>query len=168
MKIALKVAAMLSWFNIIFWGMFVALGLLVSLATGQMALLALFVLLSAIPLNCFAALKLHKSIRYSREPLSNQTPVGIRFVGLIALFFGMMDIISGFSTIADPGRIANMMKELAAQMPDDLRKYYTLSKGAILFVGSLSVALGLMIAVNVILNIRLLRWYFLVHRNDVS
>jgi hypothetical protein len=172
MKIALKVATVLSWFNIIFWGMFVAFGLLVSLVTGQMALVASLVLLSAIPLNCFAALRLHNSIRYSGAPLSHQTPIGIRFVGFIALFIGITNIATGFSLITNPGPVLDSVKEVVAkfaeQIPENLRQFYVITKGEIVFFGACSVVLGLMVAVNVVLNLRLLRWYYLVHRSDIS
>jgi hypothetical protein len=35
-------------------------------------------------------------------------------------------------------------------------------------LGSLCLVLGLVSAVNVILNLRLLRWYYLVHQSDAS
>ena len=73
MKTILRVASVLTWFNIIVWGMIVAFGLLGVLLLGQLPYVGGFVLLSAIPLNCYAALKLHTSVRYPNVPLSHQT-----------------------------------------------------------------------------------------------
>jgi hypothetical protein len=172
MKKMLKIAAVLTWFNLIFWGMIVAFGLLGSVVVGQMALVASLVLLSAIPLNCFAALKLHSSIRYPNVPLSHQTPVGIRFVGLIGLFFGITNIVTGCSILVDPGPLMDSLKDMvaqmAAQMPENMRSYFTVRKSIVMFSGGVSLVLGLMVAVNVVLNLRLLRWYYLVHKSDVS
>jgi hypothetical protein len=156
MKKALKIASVLTWFNLIFWGLLVCFGLLGALLMGQMPLLAGIVLLSAIPLNCFAALKLHTSIRYSAVPLNRQTPVGIRFVGLMALFFGITDIFTGVSIVA--------------QVPEEQRVFYTAMarKAFVEFMGVATLVLGLLVVINVVLNLRLLRWYYLVNRSDVS
>ncbi|HEV3415023.1 MAG TPA: hypothetical protein VG101_21235 [Puia sp.] len=170
MKIALRVATVLSWFNIIFWGMIVVLGLLGSVVVGQMPLVVSLVLLSAIPLNSFAALRLHSSIRYTGVPLNHQTPVGIRFVGLIALFFGFLLIFLGFSILGNPGAMMDSMKAAISQMPEDTRGMYTflLNKVFVLLLGVAFLFLGLSDAINVVLNLRLLRWYYLVHKRDVS
>ena len=62
MKIALKVATVLTRFNLIFWGFMVCFFLLGFLAVGYLPGVMILVLLSAIPLNCYAALS---SIRAS-------------------------------------------------------------------------------------------------------
>jgi hypothetical protein len=168
MKTILKIASVLTWFNIVFWGMIVALGLLGGFLLGQMAYVVGLVLLSAIPLNCYAALKLHTSIRYPVVPLSHQTPVGIRFVGLMALFFGITNIVTGFSVIANPTPMLDSMKEMVAQMPADVRGFYSLKKVYVVIGGAALLILGLLVAINVVLNLRLLRWYYLVHKSDAS
>jgi hypothetical protein len=168
MKTILRVASVLTWFNIIFWGMIVAFGLLGVLLLGQLPYVVGLVLLSAIPLNCFAALKLHTSIRYPNVPLSHQTPVGIRFVGLMALFFGITNIITGVSVIADPAPMLDSMKEMVAQMPADVRGFYSVKKVFVEIAGAALLVLGLLVAINVVLNLRLLRWYYLVHKSDAS
>jgi hypothetical protein len=168
MKIILRIASVLTWFNIVFWGMIVTLGLLGGFLLGQMAYVVGLVLLSAIPLNCYAALKLHTSIRYPVVRLSHQTPVGIRFVGLMALFFGITNIVTGFSVIANPTPMLDSMKDMVAQMPADVRGFYSLKKVYVVVGGAALLILGLLVAINVVLNLRLLRWYYLVHKNDAS
>lgn len=170
MKTVLKIASILTWFNLIFWGLLVCFGLLGALLMGQMPLLAGIVLLSAIPLNCFAALKLHTSIRYSSVPLNHQTPVGIRFVGLMALFFGITDIYTGISIITHPARMSDSIKAMITQVPEEQRAIYTaMAKGTFVeIMGVATLVLGFLVVINVVLNLRLLRWYYLVHRSDVS
>jgi hypothetical protein len=105
MKMTLKVATILTWFNLIFWGFITGLLLLGALSAMFLPGLLIAVLMSAIPLNCYAALKLHKSIRNPLIPLSQQTPMGIRFVGFIALFFGVNSIGDGFALIKNARRV---------------------------------------------------------------
>lgn len=170
MKTVLKIASVLTWFNLIFWGLLVGFGLLAALLVGQLPLLAGIVLLSAIPLNCFAALKLHRSIRYSAVPLSHQTPAGIRFVGLMALFFGLTDVFTGVSMLTHPDKMMQSLKDMVAQVPEEQRIYYAAmaNRAFVEFMGTATLVLGLLVVINVILNLRLLRWYYFVRRSDVS
>ena len=169
MKTALKVATVLTWFNLIFWGLILVALFLGVLLTGQTVILAGVVLLSAIPLNCYAALKLHTSIRYARVPLSHQTPVGIRFVGLMALFFGFTFIFTGGQLFSNPKPGLEAFSQFTEQFVKPVQA--KLTGLAMTFVRSLAVAfllLGVLVVVNVILNLRLLRWYYLVRKSDVS
>ena len=170
MKTVLTIASVLTWFNLIFWGATIGFGVLGMLVMGQATIFAAgFVLLASIPLNCFAALKLQTSIRHPNIPLSHQTPAGIRFVGLMALFFGFLLLFKGGAAFADPKPAMEVYKQMIDQMPKPL------PEGApglgMVFARCLAVgmlALGLLVAVNVILNLRLLRWYYLVRKSDAS
>lgn len=165
MKTVLKVASVLTWFNLVFWGAFLAFGLLGSLLSAQLPLLASVVLMSAIPLNCFAALKLHTSIRHLQIPLSHQTPVGIRFVGFMALFFGILFIYSGISLLANPQPGVEIYKQMLAQMPTAPPPGAAGMGRTFILAGAIAwVVLGVLVAVNVVLNLRLLRWYYLLRR----
>ena len=169
MKTMLKIASVLTWFNLVFWGALLAFALLVCLVSMQLPLLASAVLMSAIPLNCFAALKLHTSIRHANIPLSHQTPVGIRFVGLMALFFGVTFIYSGVSLLVDPQPGVEIFKQMLTQMPTPPQPGVAAMAKTFILVGAVAwLVLGLLVGVNVVLNLRLLRWYYLVHRSDVS
>jgi hypothetical protein len=163
MKTLLKIASILTWFNLVFWGALLAFGVLICLVSMQLPLLASAVLMSAIPLNCYAALRLHSSIRHPNIPLSRQTPTGIRFVGLMALFFGVMFIYSGISFIADPKPAIEAFQQTLNQMP--LSQTHMVPGLAIAnivrLVAEIWLVLGSLVAVNVILNLRLLRWYYL-------
>jgi hypothetical protein len=169
MKTALTAASVLSWINLIVWGLIVVSGLFLTVPTGQLGYVSVIVLLSSVPLSCYAAIKLHASIRHPDIPLSHQTPTGIRFVGLMALFFGITYVGYGVMIIGHPQVILEAMKV----MPDKLPGYTpaqiaALAKAVVIFVGFLLVILGLMVAVNVVLNLRLLRWYYLMHKSDAS
>jgi len=170
MKTVLTTATILSWFNIIFWGLIDGLALLGGLFTLNLPVLAGAVLLSAVPLNCYAALKLHASIRLPTLPLSHQTPAGIRFVGFIALFFGITWIVKGVSVIKDSKEALESMKEMLAQMPQlrDLPQSSGILEKSVRLGGVAVLILGLCVVVNVVLNLRLLRWYYLVGKSDVS
>jgi hypothetical protein len=172
MKITLKVASILTWFNLIYWGLPVAVLLLASLSTMNMPFLAVTVLFSSIPLNAYAALKLHRSIRRPTLPLSNQTPVGIRFVGFIALFFGIVIMGAGFEILkASKEVFASLKGQLSGVtvMPPILQEQYkNLSIEDFHRQGIFVLLFGLAIVVNVVLNLRLLRWYYLVGKSDAS
>lgn len=163
MKTSLKIATVLTWFNLLWWGLNLISGLPRAFALG-MPMLAVFVILASIPLNCYAALQLHKSIRHPSVKLSSQVPVGIRFVGIAAQFCGFAFIVIGLlvllytaeilATSKDPGVAAESLKGFLT--PRGLR-----------FLGGFCLFLGLCIEVNVVLNFRLLRWYYLVRQSDV-
>ena len=169
MKTALTVASVLSWINIIIWGLIVVFGLVITVPMGQLLYVSVAVLLSAIPLNCFAALKLHASIRHPNIPLSHETPVGIRFIGIMALFFGFLYVGYGIIIIGHPRLLldsANIMpKQMPGYSPEDIA---AMGKFAVVLGGVIALLLGLSVVVNVVLNIRLLRWYYLVRKSDVS
>jgi hypothetical protein len=161
----LKVSNLLSWINLIFWGFIVAMGLLYALALASpLYILAIF-LLSSICLHSYAALQLHKSIRNPAIPLKSQTSAGIRFVGFFALFFAIIFLSSGISILANTTEFVKTVNQSthdlakAMQVPNADVKEMTAAgvRGwAIIFLLS-----GLSIGGNIILNLRLLRWYIL-------
>jgi len=169
MKMTLKVATMLTWFNLIFWGLINGLLLLGALSAMFLPGLLIAVLMSAIPLNCYAALRLQKSIRDPRVPLSQQTPMGIRFVGFIALFFGINSIGEGFALIKDSGEILDFLKDYyMKQAPEiaQLPAFKAMGVADVRVAGVIFLILGLCMTVNVMLNLRLLKWYLLLRKND--
>src|ERR1700760_4929347 len=102
MKTSLRLATILTWFNLLLWGPIVLLLALAALVTHYIPILIVPVLFSSIPLNCYAALQLQKSIRRPVIRLSSQTPTGIRFVGFVALFFAINFVMDGFSIVGNP------------------------------------------------------------------
>ena len=163
MQKALKVSTILSWFNMIVWGLVAGMGVLGALLAGNLSFLVITFLTGVTVLHSYAALQLHKSIKNPTVPLSNQTPVGIRFIGFIALFFGVLYIGDGIGLLQSTPEIAKMMQpQLPPQAKDlDLNKLLRVA-------GIFSLVTGICIAVNVFLNFRLLRWYLFFRENDIK
>jgi hypothetical protein len=156
MKNTLIIARILTWFNLIFWTGLLGLMLLSVLVLQVFPALLPVFLLCSIPLNNYAALQLQKAIRFPDTKLSHHTPAGIRFVGLVALFFGIYTTINAYVFLTDPKPLLQMIRDVTPE----LKKYpdaQLVSGLHVLGVGSLIV--GLAVIVNVILNTRLLRWY---------
>jgi hypothetical protein len=165
MKTVLKVATILTWFNLLLWGLLIVMLALASLAMKATPLSFVLVLLSAIPLNCYAALQLQKSIRQPATRLSNQTPTGIRFVGFVALFFAINFVVNGITLTGNSKAAVKIFNDEMAQVKGAERLHVTV--GYFQGLGALIIFLGLCIGVNVVLNFRLLRWYYLVRQSDV-
>ena|ERR1700744_3312692 len=171
MKTTLKIASVLTWFNLVFWGLITGVMLLAVLSSLYIPFLIVPVLMSAIPLNCYASLSLHRSIRRPNLPLSSQAPVGIRFVGFIALFFGISGFFSGLEIVGSAKDVLVSVREQFAQMkdmPQVQEQYKNLNVTDVRNMGISALILGAFIVVNVVLNLRLLRWYYLVKKSDVS
>lgn len=152
MRTILKISGVLSWFNLVVWGIIVLMGLLGALALQQMVFLVVSFLFCVVLLHSYAALQLRRSIKNPSRPLSSQTPVGIRFIGVIAAFIGIVYFAQGTALLQNPQEFLKIME---AQFPQ--------AKGVplinIRLGGGLSVLCGFCIVFNVILNFRLLRWY---------
>lgn len=170
MKTALKIASVLTWFNLLFWG---GMLLIVFLAAGAMGFglpqLLTVVLLSAIPLSCYAALQLHKSIRNPALKLNSQAPIGIRFVGLVAIFLGIQILSTGGGFLIYDRDALKVFKEMGEQLSKSNNQVkWTPTFQMMHALGAFFLFLGLSISINAVLNIRLLRWYYLVKQSDVS
>jgi hypothetical protein len=165
MKIALRMAGILSWFNLVFWALILVICLLNTLTVFNVSLLGGVVLLCSIPLNSYAAIQLHRAIRHPEIKLSHHTPAGIRFVGMIAMFFGVLMVAYGVVILQDTGAVLKLLKE---QLPDNKDLFEVVTVDYLRRVGVFALVLGVAVIVNVILNMRLLRWYYLVKQSDVS
>jgi len=161
MKTALKIAAILSWFNLIFWGINLISALPTIAGRGSLMVISL-VLVASIPLNAYASLQLHKSIRRPAVKLNHQTPAGIRFVGLVAEFIGILLLLVGLAVLLNPQQTLTALKD--SQDPVMRERLATIQ--AVKFIGGFFIFLGITVCVNVVLNFRLLR-YYLVRQSDV-
>jgi hypothetical protein len=164
MKISLKVARVLTWFNLIWWGLNLITSLPRALEAG-LPMLVFVVVLASIPLNCYASLQLHKSIRHPSVKLGSQVPTGIRFVGLAAQFCGIGLILVGFFFFLYTAQLLAIVKDPAVST-EGIKEF--LNPRGIKFLGGFLLFLGLCIVTNVILNFRLLRWYYLVKQSDAD
>lgn len=154
MKTVLKISTVLSWFNLIVWGFIVLKFVMEILVIGQIALLILPFLLCVILLHCYAALKLHKSIKDPTKPLNNQTPAGIRFIGVVAAFIGIICFVDGLAILQNT---QEALKIMVSQYPP-AKDIFSLA--GLRGLGAFALISGISIVVNVLLNFRLLRWYY--------
>jgi len=153
MKTNLKISNILSWINLVIGGILVAGGLLSMLTTPNASVILVSVILTgSIVLHSYAALQLRKSIINPEVPLNKQTPVGIRFIGFLALFFAIMNI--GNAVI-----IIRNAKEVLEQVELPFKPEGMDLVAVIRGVGVFSLLFSLGIAFNVLLNLRLLKWY---------
>jgi hypothetical protein len=152
MRTVLKISTVLSWFNLLIWGFIIAMFLLGSLESRNMAFLVFAFLFSVIVLHSYAALQLRKSIINPSRPLSSQTPAGIRFIGAVALFAGIVYFADGVALLQNP---QEFLKMLQVQFPPAKN----IPLASIRLLGGFILICGLSITLNVILNFRLLRWY---------
>jgi hypothetical protein len=166
MKTAQIVGRILAWINLVFWGIPIVSFLLGAMVSFNMTLVVPVVLLAAIPLHSYAALQLQKSLRRPEIKLSQQTPAGIRFVGLIALFIGILIVFLGAAVLGVAKEMLPQLKEQLAELKQGNMSSMTVSDLRQLAV--LYVLLGLAIVASVLLHMRLLRWYYLVKQSDVS
>ncbi|MBS1915169.1 MAG: hypothetical protein JST87_02770 [Bacteroidetes bacterium] len=155
MKKALAVSNILSWVNLIISGGIVLCILITFFMYPALPVLLSVILIGSITLHSYASLQLRKSILYPTIPLSKQTPTGIRLMGYISLFFAVMSFTNGIYMLQETKDLLSQM-----QIPDQLKKMnFTAiirAFGVFFMVFSLSVAL------NVILNIRLLKGYLMM------
>ena len=165
MKILQTIGRILAWFNLIYWGLVVVSGLLQSSANPSYMVGS--VLLAAIPLNSYAALQLNRSIRRHEVKLSHQTPVGIRFVGAFVIFLGVILTGVGVVIVQAYRELWPMFKEQAATMKQ-LDTVGITTPAQLQSVGAVCAFFGILMAAGAIINMRLLRWYYLVNRSDVS
>jgi hypothetical protein len=157
MRSALKISAVLSWINLIFWGLACLQCLLLGMTGNPLFLLSGFIV-SAVVLHSYAALRLHKSIRNPAVVLSSQTPTGIRFIGFVSLFISTLFIVFGIAMVKSAHDLMPMLQQANPQFRDISERQLRVSGIEVL-------VLGLSVAVNVLINFRLLRWYLLSRDN---
>jgi len=157
MRKILRISSVLSWINLIIWGLLCAFVLLGALVLGNLAFLIALVFPSAVVLHSYAALQLHKSVRDPAVPLSSQTPTGIRFIGFVALFVGISNLFSGVTIIQNSREI---IQQLQSQIPPEM-KNFKFKEVHIHTLGIITLLVGLSVVVNANLNFRLLRQYYL-------
>jgi hypothetical protein len=164
MKTVRVIAWILAWFNLVFWGIPIITSIMQSLARPNPLILVMLVFLAAIPLNSFAALQLHRSIRNPKIPLGHHTPVGIRFVGIFALVVGGIITCCGILLLQHAQEFFPTFKE----QWDGLKQGAPITVDNLRQIGIFFLVLGVAEVINVVLNTRLLRWYYLTRPDDQS
>jgi len=162
MKGALRVASALSRFNLFYWGLTVVTSLYGSIKAFNPMNVTVTVIIASFPLHAYAALQLHRSIRHPELPLSHNSPTGIRFVGSIVLCLGALFLLVGAGFIGYTRELVDFAKERKMEVEGLGPWTERLARE----IGGILIVFGLIAVVNVILNFRLLRWYYLVHKSD--
>jgi hypothetical protein len=160
MKRALAISNVLSWVNLIAGGILVFLALLLLLTMPIFPVLLSTVLIGCIVLHSYAALQLRKSILNPSLPLNKQTPVGIRIMGFMSLFFATMALMSSVLTLQNMDQI---LKQIQTQGSKEMSR--DIMHRALLISSVFSLLFSLSVIMNVGLNFRLLRWYNLSQAN---
>lgn len=159
MNTTLKITNILSWINLVIGSILVAGGLLSMLATPNASILLVSVVLTgSIVLHSYAALQLRKSIVNPNIPLNKQTPTGIRFIGFMALFFAILNIGNAVVIIQNA-------REVLQQVELPFKPEGVNLVAAVRGAGIFSLIFSLSIAINVLMNIRILRWYMTKEQN---
>jgi len=164
----LKIATVLTWINMIIWSL-LCLNLIFNVVTsGATAFLIILVFFSAIVLHSYASFQLQKSIRNPAVPLNSQTSTGIRFIGVVALFLGLLFVIVGIAILTNAAAVLKFLQDYMKDMQpkaagNEMNFTWTIS--LVRMLGLVYLLIGLFVAVNVNLNFRLLRWYYYIHSN---
>ncbi|MBN9386133.1 MAG: hypothetical protein J0H74_35575 [Chitinophagaceae bacterium] len=159
MKKLVPISTILSWINLVF-GSFICLSMLLATSVFGAVVLIMAFFFSAIPLHSYAALQFHKSIRDPSLPLKRQTATGLRFMGFVVLFFGVMIIANSIAILQHTKEWLQMEQSM---MPESKQQF---NEKTVRLSGVLALLLGLSLTVNVILNFRLLRWYIMSKGNQ--
>jgi hypothetical protein len=152
MKRALAISNVLSWTNLVVGSLLALLALLTVMAFPAIAVLLSVVLIGCIVLHSYAAIQLRKSILNPSIPLNKQTPVGIRMMGYMALFFAIMLFSNAVFMLQNT---KDLIKEV--KMPPQLKEADFIN--IVQVTGIFILLFGLSVIINVIVNFRLLRWY---------
>ena len=153
MKTLVRISAVLSWFNLVVGSYLVLSGLYGAFMVHDMRImLTVFVFIGAIVLHSYAAIQLRRSLLHPARPLSRETPLGIRFIGFIALFCSIMFVTSGTFILRNAAELASQIT-----LPFDTKNFDV--KSILPGMGIFILIYGITIAVNVIINLRLLKWY---------
>lgn len=158
MKTVLKISTVLSWINLVVGGYLLLSGIYGGLMVHDVKIMLIVVVfIGAIVLNNYAALQLRKSILHPAKQLTRETTLGIRFFGFVALFCAVMFVGTGAFVLQN-------LQQMAQQLPQQIDTKGLDVKGFLPGVGIFILVFGLTIATNVVLSMRLLKWYFLVNQ----
>jgi hypothetical protein len=161
MKKVITVSNILSWFNLVVSAALALFALASMLIYPGIQFLISAVLIGCITLHSYAALQLRKSILNASIPLNKQTPVGIRIMGYMSLFFA---IILFSQSVFMLQNTKELLKQ--AQFPPQMKNIDV--KSFVRGTGIFMVAFSICVIVNVGLNLRLLRLYIITRNSEMK
>ena len=154
MKYSFIISSILSWVNISIAGLFVVTALFSILFLQALPMFLVVIFFGCIVLHSYAAMQLSKSIRNPEIPLGNQTPTGIKLMGYFSLFLAILWFSAFTSVLQHP---QDFIKQV--QMPKEMANFDL--AGTIRGMSIFMIVFSLSILVNVIINLRMLKWYML-------
>ena len=152
MKKFTTITGILSWINLIIGGLITLFGLIQALMGGGIVAMLQLLLIGSVVLHSYAALQLRKSIMNPDIPLDSKTPTGIRFIGFLALMLGVGCVFQGVQVIGNTKELIDQVE--LPEMPKEIN-VENMFRG----VGYFVLVFGLSVAINVLLNISMLKWY---------
>ena len=158
MKKILAITQILSWSNLVIGAILALFALLTLLSLPALAVLLSVVLIGCIVLHSYAALQLRKSILNEAIPLNKQTPVGIRMMGYMSLFFAIMLFANAIFLLQNTRELVKQVKIPPQVKPSD---FINIVHGTAIFI----LVFSLSVIINVSLNLRLLKWYTVSRAN---
>ena len=161
MKKALAISNILSWVNLIVGSILVLIALLTLVALPMAAVLLSVVLIGCIVLHSYAAMQLHKSILNPAIPLNKQTPVGIRMMGYMALFFAVLLFSNAFLMLNDT---EELLKQVQLPPKMKMSDFTSIIRGTGIFI----LLFSLSVFINVIFNFRLMKIYMSANNNEIK
>ena len=90
---------------------------------------------------------------------------------VVARSIGINSIGEGFALIKDGREFLDFIKDYYTKQAPDIAQmpaFKSMGVADVRAAGVICLVLGLCMAVNVVLNLRLLRWYLLLRKNDAS
>ena len=168
MKRLLVISGILSWLNLIIWGLAIAMGTLSAILYMNIQLIIFIFIISSIVLHSYAALKLRRSLKDPGIPLGSQTPVGIRLMGAVTLFLGIIYISQGIAILQNMTEVVKdlqpMLDSLSTRNSMPAKSIH--AKNMVLGISIFSILAGLSCAGNAILNFRMLRGYLFSNQQE--
>jgi len=159
MKKIVGVSTFLSWVNLVIASIIVLCALFAIAALPALAVMVSVVLVGCIVLHSYAALQLRKSILNASIPLNKQTPVGIRMMGYMALFFAIMLFSNAVYMLQNT---QELLKQV--QFPKEMKNVDL--TGVIHGTSIFMLLFSISVILNVVLSLRLLRSYIVASQKE--
>ncbi len=127
----------------------------------MLVVLTSVVLTSAIVLHSHATLQLRKSIIHPDRPLSRNIPGGIRFMGFIALFFAIWNFTNALVALQNAAEIASKL-----ELPPQYKDMHLDLVAIVRVSGIFQLLMSICIMINVIISMRMLRWFIAASQDN--
>jgi uncharacterized membrane protein len=161
LKKVLQLSGVLTWINLIISAILVFFALASGLLmVGLAATITPIVMWGSVIVHSYAVLQLRKSLIHG-APLQQQTAIGIRFIGWVAIFIAVIWAATGMMAIQNAKEVAQQLTQ-QVQLPPEYKNIdmSNFARG----IGAFFLFLSFCVITNVIINIRLLRLYHQDHQ----